>query len=81
MKRISDLEDDTDETKKEVAHLRREIGFMQHLHSDKIQGHLSTTVAHLEQRVKRLEKEKHGLAISAGKAKAKVSRLESKAKH
>ena len=76
MKRIGDLEDDSDESKKEIAHLRRELAIMQkeHAHNDKILAHVSTTTAHLEQRVKRLESEKHSEATKAGIWKSKAQK-------
>ena len=83
MKRISTLEDDSEETQREVAHLRKDLEILNKglNHTDKIQGHLSITITGLEARVKELEKRNRGLAISAGKAKAKAARLEDQAKH
>ena len=83
MKRISDLEDDSDETKKEVSHLRKEIEILAKgmTHSEKIQAYQGKAMVDLEVRIKKLESEKRGLAISAGKAKAKAARAEARAKH
>jgi chromosome segregation ATPase len=78
MKRIGDLEDGSEETKKEVDQLKREVRVLSKEldHTDKIQEHQGRTIAGLEQRIKKLESEKHGLAVSAGKAKAKNKRLQ-----
>jgi hypothetical protein len=62
--------------KREMAVLSKELG-----HNDKIQEHQGKAIADLEVRIKKLESEKHGLAIKAGKAKAKVAKLEERTKH
>ena|ERR1700682_1726837 len=83
IKRIGDLEDGNDENKKDVAQLKREMAIQSKElgHSDKIQAHQGKAIADLEVRIKKLESEKHGLAIKAGRAKAKVARLEERTKH
>ena len=76
--RIDKLEDDSDETKKELEHVRRELQFMQKEmnRNDKIQRHQGHAMVEMEQRIKKLESEKRGKAISAGKAKAKLAKYE-----
>ena len=83
VKRIGDLEDDTHETKKEVGHLRKELQILTKSieHNDKVLAHTGQIAANLEARIKKLESEKRGLAIKAGKAKAKAARLEQEIKH
>jgi septal ring factor EnvC (AmiA/AmiB activator) len=77
LKRIDDVEDESEETKKEVRDLRRNIETMARelRTTQKVQDHQSKEIVDLEARIKKLESEKHGLAIKAGKAKAKVSRM------
>ncbi len=83
VKRVGDLEDNGKETDKEVSHLKKELDLLAKglNHSEKIQNHQGAAIAALEARIKKLESDKKGLAISAGKAKAKVARLENQAKH
>ena len=83
MKRITALEVDNDDVKKDTQHLRKDLKTIQKRLSlnDKIEDDLKAKLADHESRIRELEKRNHGLAISAGKAKAKVARLESNAKH
>jgi chromosome segregation ATPase len=82
IKRIGDLEDDTEETKKEVAHLRRELELLHKgmNHSEKIQAHQGQAMVDLEQRIKKLERDKHSLATTAGIAKKTVKKLKEEQK-
>jgi len=77
IKRIGDLEDDSEETKKEVKHLRKEMEILTKgmAHTDKVNAHQGKTIADLEQRVKRLESKNHSLATTAGIAKKKIEKL------
>jgi chromosome segregation ATPase len=83
LKRLNDLEDDTEEAKKEVGYLRKDLELLQKgtKLGETIQAHQSLKITALEARIKKLESEKHGLAISAGKAKAKAAKLEAQNKH
>jgi peptidoglycan hydrolase CwlO-like protein len=78
MKRITDLEDGSKETKGDMNHLKKEVEILSkgQAHTDKIVTYLGRANADQELRIKRLESEKRGKAISAGKAKAKLKKLE-----
>ena len=82
IKRIGDLEDDTKGTKKEVDHLRRELHILNKDvdHNEKIQDHHGQKLAELEARIKKIESEKHGAKVSAGRAKAANARLKKQVK-
>jgi hypothetical protein len=82
MKKVDDLDRKQQRTDREVAHVRQELDLIQKemKHVDKIEAHHAREIAALEQRVKKLESEKHGLAVKAGKAKAKAARLELRGK-
>lgn len=77
VKRVTDLEGESDETKAEVVHLKRDIALIhkEMNHSDKIQAHQGKTIVELEQRIKKLESEKRSKSISAGIAKKQVEKL------
>jgi septal ring factor EnvC (AmiA/AmiB activator) len=77
MKRINQLEDDSEDTKKEVNQLRREIAIIHKEldHGEKIATHQGKTIAEMERRIAKLERDKKGLAISAGIAKSKVEKM------
>lgn len=81
--RITALEDDNDDNKRDTKHLRQGLEILQKRlnHNDTVQDDLKAKLADHEARIKELEKKNKGLAISAGKAKAKASRLESQVKH
>ena len=78
IQRIADLEDDGKETKGDVKHLKKEIELMRRemQHDGKIQAYHGQKIGELEQRIKKLETEKHSKATSAGIAKRKVKKLE-----
>lgn len=78
MKRITDLEDAGKETRADVKYLNKEVEILSkgQAHTDKIVTYLGKANASQEVRIKKLESEKRGKAISAGKAKAKVKKLE-----
>jgi hypothetical protein len=59
--------------------LRRETQH-EHLITAKIQDHQGSNIAELEQRLKKLESEKHGAKISAGLAKKQVEKLKEELK-
>ena len=77
IKDISELKAHDKETDKELAHLQREIEILAKdaEHHAKIQTYQGTEMALLQERVKKLESEKHGLAVKLGKQKAKNERL------
>ena len=79
--RVDNLEDDNDETKKELAHLKREVELLRKeaAHdqkvSAKVQEQQGLKVVELEQRLAKVEREKHGKAISAGIAKSQLEKM------
>lgn len=77
IKDISDLKAHDNETDKELTHLQRELAILAKdaEHHAKIQTHQGGELASLQQRVKKLESEKHGLAVKLGKQKAVNDRL------
>ena len=74
---ISDLKAHDKETDKELSHLQREFAILAKdaEHHAKIQTHQGVELAALQERVKKLESEKHGLAVKLGKQKAVNERL------
>jgi chromosome segregation ATPase len=77
MKRLGALEEDSKETRVDVDQLKRELALLQKelTHNGKIQDHHAQLIGDLQARIKKLESEKHGALIAAGKAKAQNKRL------
>lgn len=77
IKDIGDLKAHDKETDKELSHLQREIAILAKdaEHHAKIQTHQGGELAALQERVRKLESEKHGLAVKLGKQKAVNERL------
>lgn len=81
VKRIGDLEDDGKETKDDVKHLKWELDQLKkHTEREsgitaKIQDYQGHKIAELEQRLKKVESERHGAKISAGIAKKHLEKL------
>jgi hypothetical protein len=77
VKDIGDLKAHDKETDKELTHLKREVAILAKdaEHHAKIQSHQGHELPALQARVKKLESEKHGLAIKLGKQKAENVRL------
>ena len=77
IKDIGDLKSHDKETDKELQHLQREMTILAKdaEHHAKIQTHQGVEIAALQQRMKKLESEKHGLAVKLGRQKAKNERL------
>src|SRR5262245_32900578 len=84
LRRISNLETETEDTKKEVKMVKKDIDILYKRANanDKIQHHQGQDIASLERemekaesRIKELESKNRGLAISVGKAKAQNARL------
>ena len=71
------------ETNVELERLKREINLVQKElnHNDKIQDAQARDIEGLHQRLKKLESEKHGLAVKLGKEKKKTEKLSVAAKH
>jgi predicted RNase H-like nuclease (RuvC/YqgF family) len=83
MGRVTDLEDESEETKKELAHLRKEFEILQKnmKFGEKIQAHQAAEIEKLAAGIKKLGSENRGAKISAGMAKAEVKKLKAAAKH
>jgi predicted RNase H-like nuclease (RuvC/YqgF family) len=83
MGRVNNLEDVSEETQKELAHLRKDFDIMQKdiRHGEKIQAYQGAKIQEMAERIKKLESENRGAKISAGIAKAKVEKLKTAAKH
>lgn len=75
--RIDALEDGKKEHDGELKHLSKELELMRREmnHDEKVRTHLAQKVAEFEQRIKKLESEKHGAKVSAGIAKKKIEKL------
>jgi septal ring factor EnvC (AmiA/AmiB activator) len=83
LKRLADLEDDTEDTRRHVDLLRKELDVVHRnlqLHK-KISDYQGKEIADFESRIAKLESEKRSLAIKAGIAKAKAARLAAAGKH
>jgi predicted RNase H-like nuclease (RuvC/YqgF family) len=80
--RIKDLEGDSEDTKKEIGYLQKELELLRKNagYNEKIQTHHGAKIAELETRIRKLESEKHGAKISAGIAKSKLAKLQDAAK-
>lgn len=78
VKRVGDLEGETDLNKKAIEHLRKELQIVgkELDHNDKVQAHFAQKLAECDARIKKLEGEKRGKSISAGIAKKKLEKLE-----
>lgn len=83
MKRITALESGSDEVKKDTKYLRKDLETLQKRldHNENVQDDMKAKLADHEARIKELEKKNKGLAISAGKAKAKAAKLAEQTKH
>jgi hypothetical protein len=77
IKDISELKSHDKETDKELSHLQREFAILAKdaEHHAKIQTHQGAELTALQERVRKLESEKHGLAVKLGKQKAANERL------
>lgn len=86
VKRIGDLEETGKETKDDVKHLKRELEQLRRETeresgiTAKIQDFQGHKILELEQRVKKVESERHGAKISAGLAKKQVVKLKEELK-
>ena len=86
VKRIGDLEDDGKDTRDEVKHLKRELEQLRRETeresgiTAKIQDFQGHKIAELEQRVKKVESERHGAKVSAGIAKKQIVKLKEELK-
>lgn len=84
--RVTELERKADNTEDDVKHLARELDiFKKEAAHDqrvntRIQDQQGQTIADLQARVQKLEREKRGKAISAGIAKAELEKLRSDTK-
>lgn len=80
---LKGIEKKGEETSAEVQHLKREMDVLSREigHGKAVTDFQGKKIAELEAHVKKLQSEKHGAKVSAGKAKAKVARLENGAKH
>jgi septal ring factor EnvC (AmiA/AmiB activator) len=83
LKRLADLEDDTEDTKRHVDLLRKDLDVVHknlQLHK-KISDYQSKEIADFESRIAKLESQKRSLAIKAGMARAKAAKLAAAGKH
>jgi chromosome segregation ATPase len=82
IKRVDAIGEEAHETKKELKLLEREVEIQgkDTEHLEKIVSHLSHKAAEMELRIKKLESEKHGARVSAGRAKAENARLKEQVK-
>jgi phage shock protein A len=83
LKRLADLEDNTEDTRRHVDLLRKDLDVVHknlQLHK-KISDYQSKEIADFENRIAKLESQKRSLAIKAGMAKAKAAKLAAASKH